>query len=87
MDNLGVIADRILDYLNDNLWKDITDLTRHIGLQEDNSSLILDFLERFGFISLDETRNKVKLSKAVMKIVQPKTEIIDETYTILKKTP
>ena len=87
MESTGVIVDKILDYLSDNRWREIGDLTRLTGLKMDKVSVILDFLVKFDFVSIDPEKGRVKLTNSLTKIIVPRMETFEEVRTPLKRVP
>lgn len=87
MESPGVIIDKILDYLSDNRWREINDLKNITGLEMDKVSVILDFLEKFDFVSVDFEKSRVKLTESSIKIVAPRIEALEETRAPLRRVP
>ena len=87
MGRIGVLVDKILDYLSDNRWGEIGDLAEITGLKVDKVVLILEFLEKFDFVSVDADNGKVELTDVSMKIVVPRMETLEGARTPLRRVP
>lgn len=87
MESPGVIIDKILDYLSDNQWREINDLTNITGLEMDKISVILDFLEKFDFVSVDFEKSRVKLTESSMNFVAPRIDTLEEARAPLRRVP
>ena len=53
--------DRILDFLKDGKWHDLSQLTEKFSLSESEAKLIVSFLREFDFIEVDMRGRKTKL--------------------------
>lgn len=87
MGKVGVLLDRILDYLWNNGWGEISEFKRITGLEVEKVALLLDFLERFGFVSVDEESGRVELTDSSMEIVVPRIEKLEEASAPLRRVP
>lgn len=87
MKSIGVIVDKILDYLSDKRWRELGELAKITGLERDKVVLILEFLEKFDFVSVDAESGRVKITDASMKIVAPRAEVLEEARALLRRVP
>lgn len=59
----------ILELLNDGKWHLIEEIQQKAMMDKDQIHRIIEFLEKYGFVLRDETKNKLKLERMVQKFL------------------
>jgi DNA-binding IclR family transcriptional regulator len=55
----------VLELLEDGKWHSFEDLSLKMGISKEQVSIILEFLEKFGFIVVDNENEQVKLREDI----------------------
>ena len=59
----------ILDILGDGLWHEVEALVLSFELDDDTFWAIIKFLNKYGFVKVDEENMRVKLTRAFQKLL------------------
>lgn len=59
----------VLEKLIDGKWHTLKEIRQETKLDENQIQQAMEFLKRYGFISVDKTSRKVKLDKIVQKFL------------------
>lgn len=60
---------KALEMLVDGKWHALKEIKQKTKLNKNQIQQVIDFLERYGFISVDRMARKIRLEKSVEKIV------------------
>lgn len=64
---------KILNTLFDGKWHTPEEIQRKTKLDENQIQQVMEFLERYGFISVDKITSKVKIDKSAQKFLVQKS--------------
>jgi len=62
----------VLELLNDGEWHTLQGIRRKMKLKKEQVQQIAVFLEEYGFVTFDETKNKIRIEEAVRKFLAQK---------------
>ena len=62
----------VLEILHDGHWHQIDDIRVGTNLNAGQSKKIIEFLNAYEFVTVDQKKNRVKLKEAVRKFLTPK---------------
>jgi len=60
---------RVLEMLSDGEWHTLQRIRRKMKLNKDQIQQIALFLEEYEFVTIDETKNKIRIEEAVRKFL------------------
>jgi DNA-binding IclR family transcriptional regulator len=60
---------RTLEILIDGKWHALKEITQKTKLNKNQIQQVIEFLERYGFISVDKMARKIRLDKSVEKFL------------------
>jgi len=68
--NIFLVINRILGLLEGGDWLDFKEIVEKSELTESETEMILDFLNKFHFIELDEKQRRAKATSPLLKFLQ-----------------
>jgi DNA-binding IclR family transcriptional regulator len=63
----------VLEILNDGEWHTLQRIRRKMKLNKEQIQQIALFLEEYEFVTIDETKNKIRIEEAVRKFLTEET--------------
>jgi DNA-binding IclR family transcriptional regulator len=62
--------DNILWLLKDGKWHDVQEITNTVALPKAKAELVINFLEEYNFIQLDQDVKKIKLQTSMLEFIE-----------------
>ena len=62
------MIEEVVSFLEDGSWHALTEMKENLGLSEAKLLKVIRFLERFGFLDVDEEEKKVKLTPSFLQL-------------------
>jgi DNA-binding IclR family transcriptional regulator len=62
--------DNILWLLKDGKWHDVQEITNTVALPKAKAEMVINFLEEYNFIQLDQDVKKIKLQTSMLEFIE-----------------